>query len=130
MQFMMIVKADKNYESGKAPDPKLLEAIGKLSAEMAEAGILVSTGGLLPSSAGARINVSGKKLLVTDGPFAETKELVGGFAILEARSREHAIELGKQFMQVHADVIGPSYEGELEVRQMWGPEGCGGGSHV
>jgi len=57
-------------------------------------------------------------MIVIDGPFAETKELIGGYAILKADSREDAIELGKQFMKVHADVLGPSWEGELEVRPM------------
>lgn len=126
MRFMMIVKANQEYEAGLPPDPKLLEAIGKLSVEMSEAGILVANGGLLPSAMGARIKVYGKKMLVTDGPFIETRELVGGFAIIEARSREHAIELGKQFMQVHVETLGPSYEGELEVRQMFNPDECGG----
>ena len=119
MRFMMIVKADRNYEAGLPPSPQLMAAIGKLSEDNAKAGILLDAGGLLPSSHGARIRVdSGKKLTVLDGPFAETKEIVGGYAILKANSREEAIELGKQFMKLHADVLGPSYEGELEVRPM------------
>ncbi len=129
MKFMMIVKANKEYEAGMPPDPKLIEVIGKYSQEMAEKGILLSNGGLLPSSKGARIKVTGGKMMVTDGPFAETKELVGGFAILEANSKEHAVELGKQFMQLHVDTLGTKYDGDLEVRPMWGPEGCGGGNH-
>ena len=119
MRFMMIVKADRNYEAGMPPSPELMAAIGKLSEDNAKAGILLGAGGLLPTSHGARIRVgSGKKLTVLDGPFAETKEIVGGYAILKANSREEAIELGKQFMKLHADVLGPSYEGELEVRPM------------
>jgi len=119
MRFMMIVKADRDYEAGMPPSPELMAAIGKLSEDNAKAGILLDAGGLLPSSHGARISVgSGKKLTVLDGPFAETKEIVGGYAILKANSREEAIELGKQFMKLHADVLGPSYEGELEVRPM------------
>ena len=88
---------------------------------MTKAGVLLQSGGLLPSSRGARVRVAGGKATVTDGPFAETKELIGGFAILEAPSREEAIRLGKQFMQVHADVLGPSYEGTLEIRPMFDP---------
>jgi hypothetical protein len=126
MRFMMIVKANTNYEAGIPPSPELMAAIGKLSEDNARAGILVDTGGLLPSSHGARIRVSRNKLMVTDGPFAETKELVGGYAILQANSREEAIELGKQFMKVHADVLGPSYEGELEVRPMVEAGACAG----
>src|SRR5512134_424393 len=77
MRFMMIVKADGSYEAGRAPDPALLAAVGKLSEEMTKAGVLVQSGGLLPSSKGARVRVSGGKMTVTDGPFAETKELIG-----------------------------------------------------
>jgi hypothetical protein len=118
---MMMVKADPNYEAGRPPDPALLAAVGKLSEEMANAGVLIQSGGLLPSSTGARVRVSGGKMTVTDGPFAETKELIGGFAILEAASKEDAIRLGRQFMQLHADVLGQSYEGTLEIRPMFDP---------
>lgn len=121
MRFMMIVKADAGYESGRQPDPALLIAIGKLSEEMTKAGVLLQSGGLLPSSKGARVRVSGGRMSVTDGPFTETKELVGGFAILNAASKEEAIRLGKEFMQLHVDVLGPSYEGTLEVRPMFDP---------
>ena len=65
------------------------------------------------------------KLSVTDGPFAESKELIGGYAILQAGSKEEAIELGKVFMKIHVDVLGPSYQGELEIRQMSDPSECG-----
>ena len=118
MRFMMIVKADKNYESGAPPKPELMAAIGKLSEEMIKAGVLLDIGGLLPSSKGARINVNQGKLTVTDGPFSEAKELIGGYAILQVKSKEEAIERGRRFMQLHADVLGPSYDGELEIRQM------------
>jgi hypothetical protein len=118
MRFMMIVKADKNYEAGTPPKPELMAAIGKLSEEMIKAGVLLDMGGLLPSSKGARINVKQGKLIVTDGPFSEAKELIGGYAILQVKSKDEAIERGRRFMQLHADVIGPSYEGELEIRQM------------
>jgi hypothetical protein len=65
-------------------------------------------------------------LSVTDGPFIESKELIGGYAILRASSKEEAIELGKIFMKIHVDVLGPSYAGELEIRQMFDGETCGG----
>jgi hypothetical protein len=84
-----------------------------------KAGILVSTGGLLPSSKGAKIQVANGKANVIDGPFAETKELIGGFAILNADSKEDAIRMGREFMQIHIDILGPSYTGEMEIRQMW-----------
>ena len=91
---------------------------------MREAEILLESGGLLPSSKGARIQVGGGKLNVVDGPFAETKELVGGFAIMKADSRDEAIEMGKAFMQIHVDVLGPEYEGQLEIRQLMDAPNC------
>jgi hypothetical protein len=124
MKYMMIVKADKNYEAGAQPDPRLMAAIGKHAEEMGKAGILLEMGGLLPSFAGARVRASGGKLIVTDGPFAETKELIGGYAILKAGSKAEAIKLGKDFMQIHVDILGPSYEGELEIRQLFDSAGC------
>jgi hypothetical protein len=121
MRFMMIVKADPSFEAGGPPNPALIAAVGKLSEEMTRSGVLLQSGGLLPSSKGARVRASGGKMTVTDGPFAETKELIGGFAILEASSKEEAIRLGKEFMQLHVDVLGQSYEGTLEVRPMFDP---------
>ena len=118
MRFMMIVKADDNYEAGVPPKPELMAAIGKLSEEMIKAGVLLDMGGLLPSSNGARIHVKQGKLTVTDGPFSEAKELIGGYAILQVKSKEEAIERGRRFMQLHADVMGPSFDGQLEIRQM------------
>jgi hypothetical protein len=124
MRFMVMVKADKDYEAGLPPKPELLAAIGKLSQDMVKAGVLLETGGLLPSSRGARVRASGGKLSVTDGPFAETKELVGGYAILQAKSRDEAVELGKQFMEVHVTVLGSSYDGECEIRQLFDASDC------
>ena len=118
MRFMMIGKAEKNYEAGAPPPPELMAAVGKLSEEMIKAGVLLDTGGLLPTSKGALINVNKGKLTVTDGPFSEAKEVIGGYAILQCKSKEEAIERARRFMQLHADVLGPGYEGELEIRQM------------
>ncbi|HEU5042378.1 MAG TPA: YciI family protein [Gemmatimonadales bacterium] len=124
MRFLMLVKADRDYEAGKPPRPELLAAIGGLSEEMGRAGVLLETGGLLPSFAGAKVKVAGGKLSVTDGPFTESKELVGGYAIIKAASKAEAIEHGRRFMGLHAQVLGPSYEGELEIRQLadFGPD--------
>jgi len=118
MRFMMMVKGDKDYEAGKPPSPALMAAIGKLSEQEARDGILLESGGLLPSAAGAKVRVAGGKVTVIDGPFSEAKELVGGYAILKAASKAEAIEMGKRFMALHAEVLGASYEGELEIRQM------------
>jgi hypothetical protein len=121
MRFMLIAKATKESEAGLPPDPKLIAAIGKLSEDMAKAGVLVDVGGLLPSAAGARVKVSGGKVTVTDGPFAEARELIGGYAIVQTKSKAEAIELSKRFWKIHADVMGPSYEGEGEIRQLFDP---------
>ena len=120
MRYMMMVKGNKDYEAGEMPKPELMRAIGEHAEKMMKAGILLETGGLMPSIAGARISVSGGTMNVIDGPFAEAKELIGGFGILRASSKEEAIRLGKAFMQIHVDVLGPGYEGELEIRQMQG----------
>jgi len=126
MRFMMMVKGDRQYEAGAPPAPELVAAMEQLIQEMASTGVLVDAGGLLPSAAGALVRCRGGKLSVHDGPFAETKELVGGYAILNAGSREEAISLGRRFMQLHADVLGPTHEGELEIRQMHdGPSDSG-----
>jgi hypothetical protein len=119
MRFMTMVKADQAYERGTPPDPRLMAAIERLSVEMAKAGILLQSEGLYPTAKGARIRASKGRLSVTDGPFAEVKELIGGFAILRAGSKAEAIELGKRFLQVHQDTLGPDWEGELEVRQVF-----------
>jgi hypothetical protein len=121
MRFMMMVKADAGYEAGVPPSPQLIEAIGKLSEEMAKAGVLLEAGGLAPSSRGARLAVRGGKVSVTDGPFSEAKELIGGYAILRAGSREEAIALGRRFLDAHARVLGPSCQTELEIRELYGP---------
>ena len=118
MRYMMLVKGNKDYEAGIPPKKELMEAVAKHGAALAKAGILLDTGGLMPSSKGARIVVSGGNLNVIDGPFSEAKEVIGGFGILKAESREEAIKLGRIFMQIHIDALGPAYEGELEIRQM------------
>jgi hypothetical protein len=119
MRFMMLFKASKESEAGAAPNPEIMAAIAKHAGEAAARGALITTGGLLPSSQGVRVRAARGKTFVIDGPFAETKELVGGFAIFDLESREEAIKSGQQFMQIYADILGPSYEGELEIRPMF-----------
>jgi hypothetical protein len=121
LRFMMLVKADQSYEAGVPPTPELMAAVGKLGEEMFRTGVMVEMGGLAPTSKGARLRLSRGKVSATDGPFVETKEIVGGYAILQAKSREEAVELGRRFLQVHADVMGPDYEMGLEVRQLYDP---------
>jgi hypothetical protein len=121
MRVMMIVKATKESEAGRPLNPELNAAIQKMAEEARRNGSMIDAGGLQPSSQGTRIRVSGGTTSVIDGPFAETKELVGGYAIFEVKSRQEAIESGKRFMQVHADILGSSYEGELEIRPLMDP---------
>jgi hypothetical protein len=125
MRFISMVKADQNYETGARPDPRLMQAIGKLTEDMMKAGTVVEVGGLLPTSLGARVRAADGRLTVIDGPFAETKEIIGGYAILEVRSKDEAVELGRRFLQAHVDVLGASYRGELELRQLLDPSQCG-----
>ncbi len=117
MKFMLMTKL--GIEPAPAPTPELMAAIGEFTEEMMKAGVVVSTGGLQPTSKGARAKLSGGKITIIDGPFTETKECIGGFAIVDVASKEEAIEIGKRFLQVHADVMGPSYELDSEIRQMY-----------
>ncbi|HEY4202368.1 MAG TPA: YciI family protein [Devosiaceae bacterium] len=119
MRFMLIHKADTNTESFGPPPAGLMEALGGLMDEITGAGKLVDTQGLLPSAAGARVRVGGGKLVVTDGPFAESKEVIGGFAIVEVDSKEEAMDIARRWMQIHANVLGPDYNGEAEIRQVF-----------
>jgi hypothetical protein len=114
MRFMMMVKSGQDAEAARPPSPEYLARMGKFYEEMTKAGVLVMPGGLLPISKGARLRSSGGKITVTDGPFTEAKELVGGFAIIEAQSKEEAIESGRRFLEVAGDL-------DLEIRQMMGP---------
>src|SRR5262245_16665219 len=125
MRFMLISRATRDYEAGTPPDPRLMAAIGKLAQEMTASGVLVGMGGLAPSSKGALLRLSGGKVTVTDGPFAEAKELIGGYAIVEVKSKEEAVELSRRFLLIHAEILGPSYVAESEVRQFFEPSDFG-----
>src|SRR5262249_11031453 len=124
MKFMLISYATKDWEAGLWPDPRLVAAIPRLYEKMPKGVTLLSTGGLAPTPMGAKVRVSGGDVVVTDGPFAETKEIVGGFAIVEAASMEEAIAISKGFWDLHVEVLGPSYEGGGEIRQMFHLEEC------
>src|SRR5215471_14877349 len=101
MRFMMIVKASKDSEAGKLPSEELLSAMGKYNEELMKAGVLLDLAGLHPSSKGARIKFSGSKKTVVDGPFAESKELIAGYWIIQVKSREEAIEWAKRAPNPH-----------------------------
>jgi hypothetical protein len=116
---MMLVKCTQESETGVPPNPELMAAVAKLAEEATKRGVMIDAGGLLPSARATRIHVSKGKTTVTDGPFAETKELVGGYAIFDLSSKEDAVKMGRDFMQMHADILGTSYEGQLEIRPMF-----------
>ena len=125
MKYLMIMKAGETHDFGQGQQAALMAAISELSTKMTKAGILIDQGGLLPSVAGTRITANGGGLSIADGPFAETKEVIGGYAILKADSKAEAVELGRQFMQLHTDILGRSYEGQLEIRQMFDAPAAG-----
>jgi hypothetical protein len=118
MRFMMIVKAAENQ--GRPPKD-LMEAMGKLAEEAVKGGTMLGSGGLGPTATGARVRLSGGQLTVTDGPFTEAKEVVGGYAQFELKSKEEAVASALRFMELHKKHW-PGWEGETEVRHMVGPE--------
>jgi hypothetical protein len=123
-RYMGLVMADKATEAGVLPDPKLLADMGAFIEEGVKAGIFLSGEGLQPTSQGARVRYSGKKRTVTDGPFTESKELLAGYAILQFRSKEEAIEWTKRFLQV--DAPGRDLgEGWSEIRPIFEAEDFG-----
>ena len=118
MRYMMIVKGDENFAASGPPPQELMEAIGKLGEEAAKAGKMVSMGGLQHTSKGASVRLAGGKLTVRDGPFTESKEIIGGFTIMNVASREEAIEEARKFMELHRQ-LWPTWDGECEVRLMY-----------
>ena len=114
MKFMMFIKHNESDRSKPVPQALQL-AMGKFVEASFKSGVLKDTAGLLPSSEGARIRLSGGKLKVTDGPFTEAKEVVGGYAIVEVKSKAEAMEIAKEFMELHR-VHWPEFEGESEIR--------------
>jgi hypothetical protein len=113
MQFMIIVKSGGDCEAGKRPSEELVAAVAKYTQELRKAGVLVELSRLESSSKGARVKFSGGKQTVIDGPFAETKELIGGYWIIQAKSMEEAIEWAKRVPAPD----GRGEEGEIEIRQ-------------
>jgi hypothetical protein len=118
MKFMMIVKHPE--KQGPPPQP-LMDAIAKLAEGEAKNGTMLGSGGLAPTALGARVRLSGGQISVIDGPFTEAKEVVGGYAQFELKSKEEAVQSAVTFMELHKKHW-PGWEGETEVRQMFGPE--------
>ena len=115
MRFMMIVKASRDSEAGVMPGEKLLAAMAKYNEELVKAGVMLDGAGLQPSSKGARIRFSHGKRTVIDGPFAETKELIAGFWVIQVKSKEEAIEWAKRAPAPH----GEDTDCEIELRQFF-----------
>ena len=115
MRFMMIVKASKDSEAGKMPSEELLAAMANYNEELVKAGVLVDLSGLQSSAKGARVRFSGGKTSVIDGPFAETRELIAGYWVINVNSRQEAIDWARRAPAPH----GPDEESEIEIRQFF-----------
>ena len=115
MRFMMIVKATKDSEAGVMPQEKLIAAMATYHEELVKAGALLDASGLQSSAKGARIRFAGGKRTVIDGPFAETKELIAGYTIIQVKSKEEAIEWAKRM----PNPAGEEKESEIELRQLF-----------
>jgi hypothetical protein len=120
MRFLSMIRLQ---ETGRMPSEQLMSDMGRLIEQMTREGTLVDTAGLRPSAEGVRVRLHRGRLSTTDGPFTESKEIIGGYAILEADSMAHAVELAKRFLALHGD----DWDLECEVRQMEGHDGerCG-----
>ena len=116
MRYLSMIRIDE--KSGLAPSEQLMQDMGKLIEEMIRNGTLITTAGLRPTAEGVRVRLRGGEISITDGPFTETKEVIGGYAILEAKSMQEALELTRRFLRVH----GNEWDLECEVRQLDGPE--------
>ena len=119
MRFMILVKASKDSEAGVMPSEKLLTEMGKFNEELVKAGVMLAGEGLQPTSKGARVTFSGNSRIVTDGPFAETKELIAGFWLWQCKSKEEAIEWVKRCPNPHNE------GGQIEIRQLFEAEDFG-----
>src|SRR6187397_1944382 len=115
MRFISMIRIEEN--TGQVPSEQLMSDMGKLIEELTRAGRLISTAGLRPTSEGVRVRLRRGKLSTIDGPFVETKEVIGGYAILEAPSMDQAIVLTKRFLEVHGD----DWDIDCELRQLDGP---------
>ncbi len=119
MRFMYVVTSSQPM---RGPTPALMEAMHKLAEREIKAGRMVDSGGLMPvAMGGAQVKISDGKLSVVDGPFVETKEMIGGYAIFELRNKEEALAAAREFMQLHLDHM-PGWDGICEIRVMASPE--------
>jgi hypothetical protein len=119
MKYLTFIRHPESYRATPPPSA-LMEAMGKFVEKSLKDGTLVDTGGLLPSKDGVRVRLANGKITVTDGPFTESKEVIGGWAILNAASKAEAIRIATEFMELHRKYW-PGFEGESEVRPMFDP---------
>ena len=119
MKYLCFIKHSEKYRES-APPRGLMEAMGAFVESSKKSGVLVDTGGLLPSKDGLRVRLAGGKLTVTDGPFTETKEVIGGWAILKTATHAEIVKVSSEFMELHRRHW-PEFEGECEVRPMFEP---------
>jgi hypothetical protein len=117
MKYLTFIRCSESY---RQPPPALMEAMGKFIEKSTKDGSLVDTGGLLPSKDGTLIRLANGELTVTDGPFAESKEIIGGWAILKADSKAEVLRVATEFMELHRQHW-PEFEGESEIRPMFDP---------
>ena len=117
MKYLTFIRHSESHRQA-GPPPALMEAMGKFVQKSFKDGTLVDTGGLLPSKDGVRVRLAGGRITVTDGPFTESKEIIGGWAIIKADSKEEAVRIAKEFMELHHQYW-PEFEGESEVRPMF-----------
>lgn len=120
MKYLTFIRSSESYRESPPP-AALMEAMGEFIERSRADGTLVDTGGLLPSSEGARVLLANGKITVTDGPFAESKEVIGGWAIVEVDSKAEAIRIATEFMELHREHW-PGFQGESEVRAMFEPD--------
>jgi hypothetical protein len=120
MKYLAFIRATESLRESGGPPPALMEAMGQFVQKSLQDGSLVDTGGLLPSKDGFRVRLAKGAITVTDGPFTESKEVIGGWAILEAASKADALRIAKGFMELHR-THWPEFEGESEVRPMFEP---------
>jgi hypothetical protein len=120
MRFLSLIRI--NETTSQPPTERLLADMGKLMEQMTREGVLIDTAGLKPSADGVRLRLRAGKVAATDGPFAESKEVIGGYALLEANSKEEAIAHTRRFLEVHGD----GWDIECELRPLQDGGGCGG----
>jgi hypothetical protein len=120
-RFLVMLRSDRTSESGAMPSEKVLAEMGALMNELAESGALLGGEGLKPSAQGARIKLGRGKHTITDGPFAETKELIAGYTLIQVRTKSEAIDFAQRWLKVHAEGLGVD-ESEIELRPLYEPE--------